>query len=498
MKKLALLLALLLIAPSAFGQSVGASQIKKRAAGGLVADSANALTVAPYRASSAPSSPIEGQLWCDTTTTPCTMKSYSGSAWTSPPNSVIQVQATLSTLPTSPTDGQIVWVSSQGRAVVYDATAAKWYYLNETGKTAGADYSVDTVGYSTAFLTPPDTTGSVVAGGAMTVGDHTCAVTYYNEIGGETTPGAGFTGTVGTNKTFALTFVATTTGAFGKRVYCSKANTTTPLFLVASIDDTTTGTYNVTTGDAAFSVMTAPDENFSAPLPAGWIGRAGPTRAYGGCGSTGDGLLCSSLGAVGNPSATNYGPRMAYVMTSDPAGWRATWTITRLDLGFPGRAAGTVAGFPVAALMVDAATPASATSYFSFQYLLALPVGPASTPNLTHGVRATGGGQTTDATAGTSVMPWPPITAMPIYAQFVGRREGTEYSHRFSISGNGQEWASSPQLNGYNAAARPYTTGFGSTFQYPHITFAMEHSGPNYPTTASGIIKITNFRWSSE
>ena len=74
MKKLivALVLAFLLPPASALGQSVGASQIRKKADAGLVADGANALAVGVYRGTSAPASPVTGQLWLDTTTTPAT------------------------------------------------------------------------------------------------------------------------------------------------------------------------------------------------------------------------------------------------------------------------------------------------------------------------------------------------------------------------------------------------------------------------------------------
>ena len=105
MKRLALLLALLLAAPSALGQSVGASQIRKKANAGLVADAANALAVGIYRGTTAPASPVTGQAWLDTTATPAILRTWNGSAWEAPPSATAVTPADFSALPATPRPG---------------------------------------------------------------------------------------------------------------------------------------------------------------------------------------------------------------------------------------------------------------------------------------------------------------------------------------------------------------------------------------------------------
>jgi hypothetical protein len=338
MKKLALLLslllAILLAAPSLNAQSVGASQIKKKTNAGLVADSANALAVGVYRGATAPASPVAGQLWFDTTTTPATLKTWNGSAWESPPSATAVTLADFSSLPATPSDGQIVWASSLKRAVVYDASASKWYYLDQSGREAVADYSLDAA-ITSDFLTPAAVTGTVAAGGSVTIGTHVCAMTYYNATGGDTMPGAAtatLTASSG-QQTLSLSFPATVTGASGKRVWCSKAGQTTPLWLVATIDDTTTATYDVTVADGSFNDDTSPDVDFSASVPAGWTVQS-MGRSYGGCGSTGTSLLCATYVHVGSLGANQLGVRLTYEVTGAPSGWRAQFRLARATRGF--------------------------------------------------------------------------------------------------------------------------------------------------------------------
>ena len=109
MKKF-LLSILFLFAFPALSQAVDSSQMKLGTNGGLVGDAANALWVGVYRAASAPSSPVTGALWCDTTLSPCTLKQYTGSVWVAPQvNAAITTQADTSSFPGSPVDGQIFY-----------------------------------------------------------------------------------------------------------------------------------------------------------------------------------------------------------------------------------------------------------------------------------------------------------------------------------------------------------------------------------------------------
>lgn len=338
MKRLLALL-LLLLAPSAFGQSVGASQIKKKVNAGIVADSANALAIGIYRGVTAPASPVTGQAWLDTTTTPAKLKTYTGAAWEISPTGAGITQTDLTAFPANPTDGQIVWVRSLKRAVIYDSTPAMWYYLDGVNRPAQADYSLAAAGFSSSFLPGPGaTTGSVVAGGAMTAGTHLCAISVYSSTGGETmigTPTA--TLTIAANATASLAFGAGGTGVAGKRVWCTKANQTNPFWLITTIDDATTTTYSVVIADGAFGIHVPPDKDFSAPIPSGWT-YYNTVNATGGCGSTGTSLLCVSYGASAQ-TVGMVGPRLMYGITGSSNDWTATVTISRFTPGFTGTTA---------------------------------------------------------------------------------------------------------------------------------------------------------------
>ena len=505
MKKLLVLLVLhLALATSALGQSVGASQIKKKANGGLVADSANALTVAVHRATSAPSSPIAGMLWCDTTTTPCSMKSYSGSAWTSSPNTAVMTQATLATLPGSPVDGQIVWVSSQARAIVYVGSESKWYYLDATNRSAQADYSIDTAGYSTAFLTAPGaTTGSIVTGGAMTVGTHLCATSFYNATGGETMIGAPTeTLTVGTNKTAALTIPTGDANTAGRRVYCTKANVTTPYFLVASIDDNTTGTYSVTVADASFLGNASPDKNFSAPLPAGWTYYA-PDRSYGGCGSTGATLLCSVVKNLPDSSTTSAGVRLFYEITSTPAAWRASWQVSRVLGGFPGSIANAFGYGPIATVSADAAAvaPVMATMHTYRDYTQ--PVFPWTAVFEPAFSTASRSSNTAWASTLSDSRPsFVPISTPAVYVMVRGINDGSEYSVLFGASPNGVDFVNAyAGLAGVYIAGdyRPCTTGSWCSATKPnYVGIGIEVVSGSGASLSGMVYELERFRWASE
>ncbi len=503
MKKLALLLAILLplLAPSALGQSVGASQIRKKTNAGLVADSANALALGIYRGTSAPASPVTGQAWLDTTTTPATLKTYSGSAWEITPSSAAITQADLTSFPSTPSDGQIVWLRNQKRAIVYDATAAAWYYLDTQRAVAGADYALETAGYSTAFLSSPGaTTGTTASGGSMTSGTHVCAATFYNATGGETTPGASTAALdTTTNKTAQLTFSAGGAGVAGKRLWCSKANTTTPLFLVASIDDASTTTYNVTVADASFGVVTAPDVDFSAPLPTGWLTYRA-SYLYGGCGSTGASLLCAAykIDTGGSTGTASIGVRLYYPVPSPSSNWRAALRIVRMASGFPGYSAGWGSPKPIISV-TRAYDVGSAVSRSGLIQIASnadpLPINTSTTPVFGMGYRAEGA-YTVGAT--TYVRPWPPVTGFPIYVELAMKRDGANHVYRGQASGNGTDWSSfgtttgevynqtisnSSEFGNLGAVALNYVgidlqsftgAGYGFVYEFDSFTIAAE------------------------
>lgn len=506
MKKIVTLLLALALAPSALGQSVGASQIKKRSAGGLVADSANALTVAVYRGTAPPNAPLAGMTWCDTTTTPCTLKTYSGTEWTSSPNTVVMTQPTLATLPASPTDGQIVWVSSQARAIVYVASEAKWYYLDATGRAAQADYSINTMGYSTDFLASPgNTTGTLVAGGSMTTGDHSCAVTHYNSTGGETMVGGTYTATVPAsgNKTMSLTFAATGIGVAGKRIYCSKAGQSTPLWLVASIDDNTTGTYNVTVADTSFLTNTAPDKDFSAPLPAGWVYSA-PDRSWGGCGSTGTTLLCSLTKVITSTgSATSAGLRLYYEIAGDPAAWRASWRVPRIATGFPGNASDFRTFAPLVTIAASASgAPVMVTGFSFSQDSNSLAWNTTRTPIFHVAYRGATNTNWVATAGGFARGNVPPIKTTAAYVSVTGRIEGTNYAYVMESSQNGVDFTPIHRSDTLITALGNHTAcslaSFCTATKLGFVGVSIEVFNNNSSLQNGMVYELDSFRWQSE
>lgn len=441
MKKLLTLLALLAFTLPAAGQSVGASQIKKKADAGIVADSANALALGVYRGTSAPASPVTGQLWLDTTTTPATLKAWGGSSWTIPPNGSMLAQAELTSFPADPTDGQMVWIRSLKRVVVYDAVAAAWYYLDSQGRVAGTDYSLETAGYSSTFLTPPATpTAATASGGSMTNGTHVCGVTFYNSTGGETLPVV-FAPALNTTtpKTINMDFEAGGAAVAGKRIYCSKANTATPLFLVTSINDASTTTYAVTGADSSFLTQTAPDTDFSAPLPSGWV-FYWPDYTYGGCGSTGATLLCAAY-KVDAPGTGVSGLRLFYPIPAPSTPWRASWRVIRALGGFPGFTTGWAVRpvWTVSRSYTDVAPVGRCGRLTVPSNTDPLPFSTTNTPALGSSYRSEGAAWVSIGSPITH-RPWPPFMTVPFYLTVAMLKDGTSHVYRGQGSQNGKDW----------------------------------------------------------
>ncbi len=441
MKKLiaALVLALLLPPASALGQSVGASQIRKKADAGLVADSANALAVGIYRGASAPGSPVTGQLWQDTSTTPATLKAWNGSAWEIPPTGSAVVQADLSSLPGSPYDGEIVWVSSLRRAIVYDSATTSWYYLDATDRKAVSSYDLS-AHLSSAVLTPPSTAPTLAVGtGVSTAGSHVCAVTFYNSTGGETTPGPSSdplttTAVQGIDLTNIPTGGA---GTVGRRVYCSEAGNSTPLFYAGTITDNTTAALTVSKSDAAL-LFSAPDANFSAPVPSGWTVRRpnSDDPTYGGCGSTGTTLLCASLAFVNGSSSATNGVRLTYEVTDGSGNWRATFKVVRAAAGFVGTQSiinySNVFAIAASANNVDAPEMRGLGAYTTASGGINAWTDDDA-PN--RFARAVGGAWGNSVSASASVFRW--VWSVPFWLAY---QSDEAYSGRWGASANAKDW----------------------------------------------------------
>lgn len=478
-----LVFVVLLLAAQAFGQSVTASQIKKKTDGGLTADSSNALAVGVYRGTSAPASPVTGQLWCDTTTTPATWKAYNGSTWEAAPSAAGLTQADLSSFPANPTDGQLLWVRSLKRLLIYDATAAAWYYMNEPGKKASTTYSLETAGYSSAFLTAPDSAPTLAVGtGTSTAGSHVCAATFFNATGGETLPGPS-SSPVTTTAAQAIGISSIPTGGdgvVGRRVYCSKAGTSTPLFLVATIADNSTTTATATGADSTHPV-TAPDVDFSAPIPSGWTVRrpGGDSPTYGGCGSTGTSLLCSTVAFAPN-GASHSGVRLGYYVTDESGYWFAKFKIKRVVVGFTGTSGSyqysIIFPFVASAIDVDAPLMRGTGGYSGGTAVGAYWV--SYTPAFARHTRAAGAAWAWGNASGASQYRLPfTDPAAPLWFGWVS--EDTGPSARMLVSGNGKDWNN-------------FATEFpGQVLRWVGVTAEATGNGGIFPT--GNVIEISDF-----
>lgn len=474
---------------SILGQSITASQIKKKTNGGLVGDTANALAVGVYRASTAPSSPIAGQLWLDTSTTPATLKTWNSSAWEISPTGAGTVLASFASLPANPTNGQIVWASSLKRALVYDATDAKWYYLDGTNRPAQADYSLVVSGFPTNFIPSAATSGTATAGGSVTNGTHLCATTFYNSKGGETmigTPTATLTAGSG-NNTLSLTIPTGGAGTVGRRVWCTKAGTTFPFFLIATIQDNSTTTYAVTAADGSFSAYSSPDKDFSASLPAGWACYQ-PNLTYGGCGSTGSSLLLVAYAQDG-VSATASGPRLSYLIPAGSNNWGADFRISRAAGGFSGNAVtsgGYMLIFGLASDPSQQSPEIRALGTFNIGYTYINSASPLRLSRYVHYASNQWGGASGD------IAPFAPITGVPIYFKADKKLEGASHVYSLLASADGISYMPCYAVSGGPTACQAYPD-FCSTWEPRSVTFLTERSGSESST--GRVIEVDDFTW---
>ena len=459
---------------NALGQSVSASQIKKKAQGGLVGDSANALTIGITRSTTAPTSPVSGQLWMDTTTTPAILKAWNGSTWEISPTAAGITQEDLTAFPANPTDGQIVWLRKEKRSIIYDATAEEWYYLDGVGTRASTSYSLEAAGYPNDLLTPPTAPTLATGTGVSTAGSHVCAVTFFNSTGGETTPSPisnSVTTTSGVG--YFLTNVPLGgTGTAGRRIYCSKAGVEAPLFLVGRIEDNTTTTFTYTGADTTFGTHTAPNVNFSASIPSGWTVWLPPGTGYqyGGCGSTGESLMCMVTGRAA-ASASSSGVRLTYGITDESDYWRAQWKVIMASSGFPGNTS-TLASSLVAFMATsenDVAAPAITGITGITDHLDA--------SGAVRVFRAYGAGWSSPSVAA-SIATYRMVDSIP--PRWVAYTQAGIDSHWY-LSGNGKDWNT------------PYSYLSNVGFVMRHVGISVESSSGAASAALGNLVEITDF-----
>lgn len=311
---------------------IDSSQIKVKTGGGITGDTSNALTVAPYRGTSAPGSPVTGQLWCDTNATPCILKQYDGAVWNATTSvSVISTQTDLSSFPGSPTEGQCFIDWSHYVQWCWNNTASAWYAMTGSGAHTGSAI-VDN--FTGTTITAPGS-GMVISDGGITgnmaAGDHSCKVTFANSTGGETTMST-VTASVTFTASHKITYSTIPTGGTGttaRRIYCSQAAQAVsgPWYWSLTVNDnsTTTVTADVGVADASL-LLKGPQNNYSTALNARWIvTNTTASTTSGGCGATGSSMVCRS-------SNTN-GPQWLTTNTTTDPTVRAAVDLTSYNTG---------------------------------------------------------------------------------------------------------------------------------------------------------------------
>jgi hypothetical protein len=201
-----------------------------------------------------------------------------------------------------------------------------------TGSTDGLPILVRPI--LTAALTVPTAPTTALSGtaGICTDGAHTCAITFYTEYG-ETTIGA--SGTARTTAT-ANNGQINLTGipcdpmglAVGRKVYMSKAGTTTPLYFVGNITDNVTTTFAVNVPDTSLSwASPAANTAYSSKLQAPTVPTTAlVTTAAGNCTNGTHVVACTFItpngetaaGVISTPALTVDGTHNKILVTAVP------------------------------------------------------------------------------------------------------------------------------------------------------------------------------------
>lgn len=101
--------------------------------------------------------------------------------------------------------------------------------------------------------------------GTVTAGSHVCQVTYKTATGEtQASPSSGAVTADASHTKITVTFTTGSSVVTGRNIYCSKAGTVTPLFLVVAspvVANNSATTYTLNTADASFQATTAPLAN---------------------------------------------------------------------------------------------------------------------------------------------------------------------------------------------------------------------------------------------
>jgi hypothetical protein len=490
MKKLAL--AFLALALPALGQQVDSTQMKLKTNGGLGGDAASALGIAVYRNTSAPSSPITGGLWCDTSFSPCILKIYNGSTWESLATASIPTQTDAGTFPGSPTDGQLFFSKNPYAIYVYDGTAAVWSTLTAPLQVSGA--AIRDLYTSTTHAAPGAATATASAtAGSLSAGTYSYQVTCRNANGGETTGGTtSNTITSLVSKSVDLSSIPLCGGtAVARGIYRTKVNqaATGPWWWVTTITDDSTTTANDGVADSAL-VLTAPDINFSGDVPTGWSVTNSSGTASGGCGVTARHTLgCLTGNTLSNELWCNSGGisndtwvRADLDISSYASGnYTIQYRVTQISgngdtypaVTSAGGFGGLRNGSADNAIRWTLAFGGAANTNCNFA-IFTFPASSSNHPFLGYVERTTVGGATGNASQPQN--PYPAIDALPFWVRIVKSGNSIVYF----LSSDGRQWNRGVACSGSptSTAACSLNAVFGSSSTYFEI--APVHAGYAY------------------
>ena len=446
-------IALFLIGGFALGQQVDSTQVKTKTSGGLTGDSNNALAVVPPRATSAPGTPLTGQLYCDTNTTPCILKMYNGSTWENLSAQNPSYGATAASFPSNPVTGQLYYTQSPSTLWVYDAAVSGWRAMLTSASYATGNLLITTC-TNTPLPTPTPTPAVTPAtsGGSMACsGSYSYKIAYVNATGGETTlgpvSGTAAIGTCSSVGSVNLTSIPTgPTGTSGRSIYRSKINTQVagPWYFDHQINDNSTTTYLDVTNDTGITLPSAP-YNLSGALPANWavVGTVTPnTGTQGGAGCTTAGGFAAWQGGIAqyySSGATTDGFVLTYPISSYTSGnFTLMWRVTQFSYTSAANPANTIG------IRKDTNTNSIyiGVGHYVNQFPIANYTGCIA---LDHGYRSTAGGAV--SAGGFKYSGGYPICSVPFWERIIGHVSVPTSGYNYWISQDGNLWIMDPNNN---------------------------------------------------
>ena len=269
---------LVLLAATAGAQQIDSTQIKAATNGGVGGNTSNQIVSLVPNLASAPSSPVTGMQYCNTSTTPCTMYQYNGSTWVTPYTGLATYAATAASFPSTPTTGQLFYSQTPAYLWVYDSAITGWRAFTPGGPASTGNISNEMC--TGAVITPPTTgvtTTPSSSGGSMGAGIYYYAFTYVNSTGGETTGSNVVSCTVGGSGSGSCALSNISTGGSGttaRRIYRTAVGggSSGMYYFLAALADNTTTTYSDTAASTTNGIR-IPTSNYSGALPANWSTR---------------------------------------------------------------------------------------------------------------------------------------------------------------------------------------------------------------------------------